>query len=271
MAGSIDIYKRNSIRVEGNQESTQTMIFAHGFGTDQRVWQKIVPAFFQNYRIVLYDNVGAGHSDLNCYRSEKYLSLDAYADDLLEICEELKLKNAVFVGHSVSGMVGLIASLNAPGLFSKIILIGASPRYLNDKNYLGGFRQQDLDNLYSQMAANYVEWVSGFSKIAMRNEDKPDLSKQFENTLLSLRPDIAIEVARSIFQSDFRLILKFVEDDVLIIQSQKDIAVPQEVAEYLHSKIKGSKLVTVNAEGHYPHLSAPEEVIRAIKWFLSEP
>ncbi len=245
------------------------MVFGHGFGTDQRIWGKIVPAFSENYRIVLYDNVGAGKSDLDCFIPEKYRSLDAYADDLQEICSALQLKDAVFVGHSVSGMIGLLAALNVPGLFSEMVLIGASPRYLNDKNYVGGFHQAELDSLYFQMRANYVEWVGGFSKVAMRNDHKPDLSKEFEDSLLSLRPDISLEVAKSIFQSDFRLILKFVENKVLILQAQKDIAVPQEVAEYLHARIKDSKLVMVNAEGHYPHVSAPEEVIAAIQDFLA--
>ncbi|WP_207423931.1 alpha/beta fold hydrolase [Desertivirga brevis] len=269
MIRSASIHRRNNIRIEGNLESSRTIVFGHGFGTDQRIWGKITPAFTKDYRVILYDNVGAGKSDLDSFIPEKYRSLDAYADDLQEICSELQLSNAVFVGHSVSGMIGLITGLNVPSLFSRIVLIGASPRYLNDGSYVGGFHQAELDSLYFQMRANYVEWVSGFSKIAMRNSHNPDLSKQFEESLLSLRPDISLEVAQSIFQSDFRLILKFIESKVLIIQAQKDVAVPREVAEYMHERIKDSKLVVVNAEGHYPHVSAPEEIISAIQGFLA--
>jgi sigma-B regulation protein RsbQ len=265
---TVDIYKRNNIKIQGNLRSGKTIVFGHGFGTDQSAWDQIKSSFTQDYNVVLFDNTGEGGSDLDAYDPEKYQTLEGYADDLVEICKELHIKDAVFVGHSVSGMVGLLASLNEPGIFSKMVLIGASPRYLNDQNYTGGFTQSDLDSLYLSMRMSYLEWVRGFSRSAMANEDKPDLRRQFAQSLLSLRPDIALAVAKCIFQSDFRLILKWVESEVLILQAKKDIAVPAEVANYLQSKIKRSKTVFVDAEGHFPHISAPKEVVKAMRGFL---
>jgi len=264
-----DIIRRNNITIEGNLQSKNTLIFGNGFGTGKQVWDAVKTFFETEYKIILFDNVGGGNSDINAYNSAKYQSLEGYADDLIEICTELQLTNVFFIGHSAGAMIGILASLNAPGIFTKMVLIGASPRYLNDPNYTGGFDQHALDEIYLQIKTNYVKWVSGFSKMTMRNEDRPYLSTQFAESLLSLRPDISLEVTKSIFQSDFRLVLKFIECQVLIVQSKNDIAVPQAVAEYLHSKIRGSKLVIINADGHFPHISAPGAVAAVLSDFFA--
>lgn len=262
--------KKNNVNVLGNPDCTQTLIFGHGFGTDQKAWKAIVPAFENDYRIVAYDNVGAGASAPAAFSPNKYDSLRTYSDDLIDICDALDLRNAIMVGHSVSGMISLLASLKRPDLFSRLVLIGASPRYLNDDGYVGGFDQATLDAFYSQMATNYFAWVSGFAPAAMANPERPALAQDFAATLKSIRPDIAQSVARVIFQSDYRKEVPRLDKKTLVIQANSDIAVPMEVAEYLHRNIEGSRLQIVNAEGHFPHISAPEEVIAAIRTFIQD-
>jgi sigma-B regulation protein RsbQ len=263
-----DVLKRNVVNVEGDTTSPHTVIFSHGFGSNQSAWNLIKPAFKQGYKLVTFDHAGAGNTDLNHFSPAKYQSLEAYASDLIEICDTLHLKDAIFVGHSAGAMIGLLASLSAPELFSKLVLIGASPRYLNDGDYIGGFTQEALNGLYAAMQTDYLEWASGFSRLAMRNEKRPELAAVFAKSLRSLRPDIALSVARSIFQSDYRHILPHVKKDILLIQSHNDIAVPKEAATYLHHHINGSKLNYIDADGHFPHISAPGEIISCIQEFV---
>lgn len=262
-----DTLKRNNVTIKGS-ENKPTMIFAHGFGTDQTAWNKVSEAFADEYRLVLYDNVGAGKADPAAFSPNKYDTLHSYAADLVDICNTLNITNAIMVGHSVSGMISALASIKQPGLFSKMILVGASPRYLNDDGYHGGFSREDLDGLFAAMDNNYYAWVSGFAPAAMANADKPQLAESFAQSLSSIRPDIAQSVARVIFQSDHRDALDKVATDTLLLQTKVDIAVPQEVAEYLNKNIKNSTLKVVEAEGHFPHISAPGEIINAIKEYI---
>lgn len=256
------ILRRNNVNVLGN--GSQTLIFAHGFGTDQTAWRHQIPAFVDRYRIVLFDHVGAGKSDFAAYSPRRYSSLYSYAEDLLDICAELKLQQCILVGHSVSGMVSLLAALAEPQYFRKLIFVGASPRYLNDVDYVGGFEQADLDALYAAMATNYYAWASGFAPLVMGNPDKPELAIEYANTLSAIRPDIAQAVARVIFQSDHRAELPRLKTPVDILQSNNDIAVPLEVGKYMAAKIPNSRLINIPATGHLPHLSAPEAVTHAI-------
>lgn len=262
------ILKRNNVKVLG--KGNQTIIFAHGFGSNLTVWRYIVPAFESDYRIVLFDHVGAGKSDLSAYNPHRYNSLSGYAHDLLEICAELKLTNSILIGHSVSAMIGLLAALIEPQYFSRLIFIGASPRYLNDQGYIGGFEQSDLDAFYFAMTANYNAWVCGFAPLMIGNPEQPELAIEFASTLKALRPDIASVLARIIFQSDFRDDLPRLTIPTLIIQSNQDNAVPPEVGRYLTAKIPNSQLVNINAKGHVPHLSEPEAVIQAIRAYLAQ-
>jgi sigma-B regulation protein RsbQ len=263
------IIKRNHVNVQG--QGNQTLIFAHGFGADQTVWRHIVAAFDSDYRIVLFDHVGAGKSDFTAYSRSRYSSLYGYAEDLLELCAELKLTHTILVGHSVSAMIALLASVMEPQRFSRLIFIGASPRYLNDVDYHGGFEQSDLDALYAAMSANYEAWACGFfAPLMMGNPERPSLAREYAATLAAIRPDIALAVARAIFQSDFRAHLPRLTLPTLIIQSSDDKAVPPNVGRYLAAKIPKSQLVNINAQGHVPHLSAPDEVIRAIRAYLAE-
>lgn len=260
--------KKNNVTILNGNAGKQTIVFAHGFGTNQTAWQKVAPAFADNYRVVLYDNVGAGNSEPTAFSPNKYDTLRSYADDLLDICNELQIKDAIMVGHSASGMISLLAAIKNPTHFSKMVLIGASPRYLDDVGYIGGFTQQALNDLYDAMANNYYAWVSGFAPAIMANADRPQLSASFAQSLSAIRPDIAQSVARVIFQSDHRNDLPKLQIDTLLLQTQQDIAVPMEVAEYLNNNIKNSKLKVVNAEGHFPHMSAPDEIITAIKEYI---
>lgn len=256
------ILQRNNVKLLGN--GSQTIIFAHGFGSDQTAWRHQLPAFASNYRIVLFDHVGAGLSDLAAYSPRRYSSIYSYAEDLLDLCAELKLTQCILVGHSVSGMVSLLAALVEPHCFSQLIFVSASPRYLNDNGYIGGFEQSDLDALYAAMSSNYYAWASGFAPLAMGNPDKPELATEFAKTLAAIRPDIAQAVARVIFQSDHRAELPRLKVPTVILQSSNDIAVPPEVGRYMADKIPNSQLIPIAATGHLPHLSAPDTVTSAI-------
>ena len=260
MASSI--IERNNVKVLG--EGSQTIIFAHGFGSDQTAWRHQAEAFAPDFKIVLFDHVGAGKSDFSAYSPRRYSSIYSYSEDLLDLCAELKLTKTIVVGHSVSGMVSLLAALVEPDCFSQLIFLSASPRYLNDDGYIGGFEQSDLDNLYAAMSTNYYAWASGFAPIAMGNPDKPELATEFANTLSAIRPDIAQAVARMIFQSDHRDELPRLNVPTVILQSSNDIAVPFQVGEYMNHKIPHSKFIPIAATGHLPHISAPDVVTRAI-------
>ena len=261
------IKARNNVNLLG--QGSETMIFAHGFGTDQTAWRNQVKVFEPNYRIVLFDLVGCGNSDLSAYSPRRYSSLHGYAEDLLDLCHEFKLQDCIFVGHSVSGMVGVLAAVSEPQRFRQLILLNPSPRYLNDGGYVGGFDQADLDGVYGAMSSNYHAWASGFAQLMMGNRDKPELAAGFAKTLSAMRPDIALSIAKTIFQSDHRGDLSRLQVPTVILQSTHDPAVPAVVGEYLAKNIANSTLIPVRSEGHLPHLSTPETVSRAIASCLS--
>ncbi|MDR3681184.1 MAG: alpha/beta hydrolase [Flavipsychrobacter sp.] len=262
------VVRKNNVTISTPLDAKGTIIFAHGFGTDQSAWKDVAAAFSSDYQLVLYDNVGGGQADEASYSRNKYDSLHSYVADLLDICAEFDIKDAIMVGHSVSGMISLLAGIKAPQHFAKMILIGATARYLNDKDYVGGFDQAGLDAIYAAMTNNYFSWVSGFAPAAMANPDKPQLAESFAQTLSTIRPDIAQSVAHVIFQSDHRKDLPLFNIETLLLQTKHDIAVPLEAAQYLNNNIKNSILKVVEAEGHFPHISAPAEIIAAIKEYL---
>lgn len=266
----MDPIRRNKVTLAGNPEAARTIMFGHGFGLDQSSFSEVVKHFEKDFRVVLYDNVGGGNSVLEAFNPQRYQDLHGYVSDLISIFQALELKEVIYVGHSVNGMVGLLTSIEHPEYFSKLILLGASPRYLNDpaSSYVGGFDQQDLEGLYEAMNSNYYAWTSGFSKMVMANEDRPQLAEKFAESLFAIRPDIALFVARAIFQSDHRKDLSKTKTDTLIIQTSHDIAVPSVVGEYLNKNISKSTLTHVNTHGHFPHISAPNEVAAAIRNFI---
>jgi sigma-B regulation protein RsbQ len=263
-------HSKNNVNILGNLNATQTIVFGNGFGTDQTAFHQVIPAFIDDYEILMYDNIGGGNTDTSSFDPVRYNSILAYSIDLISILDEHDLKDVIFIGHSVSGMIGLLASIKRPELFDRIILLAASARYLNDadNDYIGGFDQQSLDDLYAMMKNSYHAWASGFASMVMSNPDNPALAAKFAGTLEALRPDIALMVAKVIFQSDYRRELEKVTRPVLVVQSQDDIAVPMAAAEFLHENIKGSEYEIIDARGHLPHVSAPDAVIKAIRSFI---
>jgi sigma-B regulation protein RsbQ len=264
---------KNNVKLAGREDG-QPMIFAHGFGCDQNMWRFVAPAFADEYRIVLFDHVGAGGSDLSAYNPARYGSLQGYADDILGICQELGLKRAVFVGHSVSAMIGVLAALREPDRFDRLVLVGPSPRYIDDGDgdggdYVGGFSREDIGGLLESLESNYLGWSSAMAPAIMGNPDRPELGEELTNSFCRTDPEIARQFARATFLSDNRVDLPKVRTRSLILQCSEDVIAPQSVGEYVHRQMPDSVLVLMKATGHCPNLSAPEETVAAIQDFLS--
>lgn len=261
-----NIVVRNNVTILG--QGDQPLIFAHGFGCDQNMWRFITPAFMDKYQIILFDYVGSGNSDINAYSSEKYQSLQGYVQDLLDIIETLSLQKSIFVGHSISAMIGLLASIQHPDYFKKLIMIGPSPCYLNDDGYRGGFERSDIAELLDMMEMNFTGWASYMAPIAMSNPEQPALTQELKQTFIAADPIIAKEFAEVTFLSDHRSELPKVSIPSLIIQCSEDSIVPIGVGDYLHQHLKNSTLQLLEAKGHYPHISHPNETIQCIADFL---
>ena len=259
---------RNAVTVMGNVSSPRAMVFVHGFGADQSVWKAVASSFLADYKVVLLDNVGSGNTVADDFVQHRYLNLERYALDLIEVVEALDLKHAVVVGHSVGGMISLLASIRAPARFSTIVVIGSSPRYRNDEGYYGGLPDEDINNIYELAMTDYPNWTRAYGIAAMANPDRPELAKQFVESLRKIPKERTITILCSILQSDYRNILGRIEHPTLIIQSARDSVVPLGVAEYLHGRIRGSSLFVVDAEGHFPHITATEAVVNAMRAFL---
>ncbi len=258
--------KRNNVVIRGR--GSKAMMFAHGFGCDQSMWRLVAPAFEDSHQIILFDHVGAGGSDLAAYSYEKYNTLDGYATDIIEIARELRLKDAVFVGHSVSAMIGLIAAAKVHDLFGALVLVGPSPSYINDGNYIGGFSKAQIDELLESLDSNHMGWSMTMAPLIMGNLEREELAQELANSFCRTDPEIAKHFARTTFLSDCRDILADARIPALILQCSNDVIAPQEVGEYVHRQMPNSKLVLMEATGHCPNLSAPEETIAAIKAFL---
>jgi sigma-B regulation protein RsbQ len=244
------------------------MLFAHGFGCDQNMWRFITPAFENDYRIVLFDHVGAGGSDLAAYDRKKYATLGGYAADVLEICAVEGLSNAIFVGHSVSAMIGLLAAIREPDRFEQLILIGPSPRYVNEGSYVGGFDRSDIDGLLEFLDSNHMGWSATMAPVIMGNADRPELAAELTGSFCRTDPQIARDFARVTFLSDNRTDLPRVTTPSLVLQCSEDAIAPLPVGEYVHAHLPESRMVLLNATGHCPNLSAPEETVAAMKAYL---
>jgi len=257
---------RNNVRVKGAGE--RAMVFAHGFGCDQNMWRHVAPAFEATFRTVLFDNVGAGNSDLGAYDPGKYASLSGYAEDLIEIIRELDMSGTVLVGHSVSAMIGILASLRAPELFSALVLVGPSPRYIDDGDYHGGFTADQIEELLEFLAENPMAWSRAMDPAIIGNPDRPELGEELTESFCRTDPAIALGFARATFTSDNRDDLPKVTTRTLILQCSDDIIAPEAVGRYVHDHIAHSELVLLQATGHCPNLSAPAEVISAVQAFV---
>jgi sigma-B regulation protein RsbQ len=263
----MDVIRRNNVHVLGLGD--QPIVFAHGFGCDQNMWRLVAPAFEHSHRVVLFDHVGAGASDASAYDRKKYGTLDGYATDVLEICRCLELSPIIFVGHSVSAMIGVLAANRDPDRFKALVLVGPSPRYIDDADYVGGFSRQDIEGLLSSLDSNYLGWSSAMAPVIMANADRPELPQELTNSFCRTDPDIASHFARVTFFSDNRQDLGAVRTPALILQCSEDVIAPRAVGEYVHRHMPGSQLVLMAATGHCPNLSAPDETVAALRRFIS--
>jgi sigma-B regulation protein RsbQ len=263
----VEVLARNNVRVSG-QPDGPAMVFAHGFGCDQNMWHFVAPAFEADYRVVLFDHVGAGASDLAAFDAERHGSLTGYADDIVEILRALELSDAVFVGHSVSSMIGVLAAARAPETIGKLVLVGPSPRYIDDEGYVGGFSERDIEELLESLDSNFLGWSSAMAPAIMGNPGRPELGDELANSFCRTDPAIAEHFARVTFLSDNREDLGLVNIPTLIMQCSDDIIAPAAVGAYVHARMRHSVLVPMKATGHCPNLSAPDETIAVIEGFL---
>ncbi|MER0449662.1 alpha/beta hydrolase [Streptomyces sp. Edi4] len=264
----MDIARRNNVTVTGNPQG-RTVVLAHGFGCDQNMWRLTVPALAEEYRVVLFDYVGSGAADPSAFSEDRYGSLAGYAQDVVEVCEALDVRDAVFVGHSVSAMVGVLAAGMAPERVGALVMVAPSPRYVDDEGYRGGFSAEDIDELLESLEANYLGWSAAMAPLIMGNAERPELGQELTNSFCATDPDMARVFARTTFLSDSRDDLKGVRVPTLVLECTQDVIAPREVGAFVHETITGSKLVTLDATGHCPHLSAPEATNQAILSFLA--
>ena len=257
---------RNNVRVSGDGECI--IMFAHGFGCDQAMWRLVAPAFEDRFTVVTFDHVGSGGSDLSAYDPDRYARIAAYAEDIVEIGHELALQDAIFVGHSVAAMMGVLASVRAPGLFGKLVLVGPSPCYIDDGDYRGGFDREQIEELLDVLADNHMGWSATMAPMIMGNPDRPELAAELTESFCRTDPAIARTFARATFTADNRADLALVRIPTLILQCSDDIIAPTHVGEYVHAQIAGSELVRLRASGHCPNLSSPQETIKAIRAFV---
>lgn len=262
------VAERNSVTV-GGVPSGRPLLFAHGFGCDQAMWRFVAPDFAVDHCVVLFDHVGSGRSDLSAYDPDKYGSLRGYAGDVVDICRELQLRDVVFVGHSVSAMIGVLALQQAPEIFGALVMIGPNPRYVDDGDYVGGFSRDDIVGLLDALDSNHLGWSAQMAPVIVGNPDRPELAEELTNSFCGTDPDIARQFARVTFLSDNRADLPGVAVPTLVLQCSQDVIAPDVVGEYVHRQIPGSVLTRLAATGHVPHLSAPEETTAAIRAFLS--
>src|SRR6201992_1908775 len=260
------VMERNNVHIRG--PSKRAMIFAHGFGCDQNMWRVVAAAFEKDFMTVVFDHVGAGGSDLSAYDGAKYTSLSGYANDVVEIGKELGLKDAVFVGHSVSSMIGVLAARKAAGMFGKLLLIGPSARYIDDEGYVGGFSAKQVEELLQFLESNHMGWSTQMAPIIMGNPDRPELGQELTNSFCRTDPEIAKAFARVTFKSDNRADLAKVDIPTLVLQCSENIIASKPVGEFVHHGIPGSEMLMLEATGHCPNLSAPDEVISVMRAFV---
>lgn len=263
-----DPLRRNRVTVTGRADAPRTMLLAHGFGCDHTMWSRIVPAFEQDFRIVLMDYVGAGGTDPRDYNPVRYASLAGYAQDVLDVLAALGLRDVVFVGHSVSAMVGVLAAIEAPARFSELVLIGPNPCYVDDGDYIGGFSRAEVDGLLEMIENDYAAWARALAPVIMGDAQPPALASELESSFCRTDPAIAQRFARATFLSDNRADLGRAATPALVLQCSRDAIAPDAVGEFVHRSLRGSTLVKLAATGHCPHVSAPAETVAAIRAYL---
>jgi sigma-B regulation protein RsbQ len=261
----MSVAQRNNINIAGTGQ--KTLLFAHGYGCDQVMWRFIVPAFLVDYRIVLFDHVGAGKSDVRHYNREKYGTLEGYADDVLEVIDAVG-GPVIFVAHSVSAMIGVLAAIKRPEAFDRLVLVGPSPCYINKEGYVGGFTKSDIEGLLQTLDENHLGWSRAMAPVIMKNADRPELAAELAESFCRTDPEISKHFARVTFLSDNRADLERLTVPALILQCADDSIAPESVGSFVHEKLAHSHLVKMRATGHCPHLSGPEETIESIRDYL---
>ena len=264
----VDARAKNNVKIVG-RDGGPTIVLAHGFGCDQNLWRLVTERLVADYRVVLFDHVGAGASDPSAWDADRYSTLDAYAEDVLALVEGLDLRDVVFVGHSVASMIGVLAVAADPSRFAKLVLLTPSPRYVDDESdgYRGGFTRADIDELLESLEANYLGWSQTMAPNIMGNPDRPQLGGELTESFCRTDPAKALVFARTTFLSDNREDLARVSIPTLVIECARDSLAPRHVGAYVHERIDGSELVTLDASGHCPQLSAPEATTEAITAF----
>jgi sigma-B regulation protein RsbQ len=263
----MDIARRNNVRRTGRG---QPMLFAHGFGCDQAMWRHVAPAFEKEHEVVLFDYVGLGKSDLRAWDRTRYSSLNGFAEDVLDIVRALDLREIVFVGHSVSSVVGMLAAIEEPTRFSRLVLVGPSPRYLNDEGYVGGFERKQIEEMLDTLDSNYVGWSSAMAPAIVGNPERPELGRELTESFCRVSPEVASTFARATFLSDNRADLPRVQTPCAVLQCSQDVIAPEVVGRYVHEHLPQSRFFQLAATGHCPNLSAPTEVISTMRTFLRE-
>ncbi|MGW9493789.1 alpha/beta fold hydrolase [Streptomyces prasinus] len=262
-----DVRRRNNVTVTGREDGP-VLLLAHGFGCDQNLWRLMVPLLAEDFRLVLFDYVGSGRSDPSAWSEQRYSSLEGYAADVLDVCEELDLRDATFVGHSVSAMVGVLAAAEAPQRFSRLVMVTPSPCYIDEDGYRGGFSADDIGELLESLESNYLGWSAVMAPMIMGNADRPELGRELTTSFCATDPDMARVFARTTFLSDSREDLGTVAVPTLVLECEQDVIAPREVGAYVTAAIPGSRLVTLEATGHCPQLSAPQATAAAITDFM---
>ncbi len=263
----MSIHTRNAVTIRGS--GIKPMLFVHGYGCDQQIWRYIAPHFEDSHKVVLYDHVGSGRSDLSAYDKMRYATLQAYADDMIELCDELGLTGVDVLAHSVGCMITVLAAKKRPDLFDQMMLLGPSPCYIDDGDYVGGFNREGIEELLAFMAINQEGLAANLAPMVMRNEDRPELAAELEAFFCRNDPDIFHHFAGVLFFSDHRADITGFEHPCLIMQCQDDIVAPVEVGLFMHDVMPGSELMVLDTFGHYPQLSSPDVVTHAVSCYLS--
>ena len=262
------VLQRNNVHVlEG---TGQTLVYGHGFGCSQKMWDRITPAFLGETKQVLFDYVGSGHSDIAQFDPQRYASLQGYAQDLIEVCDALNLSgDVIYIGHSVSCSIGILAAIARPVLFSKLILVGPNPCFVNDaEGYVGGFERADLEGLLALMDQNYIGWANYLAPVIASQDASGAVARELSNSFCSTDPVVARVFAQTTFFSDNRADLAKVGQECLVLQHRHDTLAPVAVGEYVHAHLRNSMLKVLEVSGHCAHMSHPEMVIELIREFI---
>ncbi|WP_435742641.1 alpha/beta fold hydrolase [Nocardioides sp. SYSU DS0663] len=265
----MDAMTRHHVTVRG-PDGARPIVFAHGFGCDQTMWRHVAPEFADRYRVVTFDFAGAGGSDPTAYDPARHASLEGYAEDLLDVVRALDLRDVVLVGHSVAAMIAALATIAEPDRFGSLVMVGPSPRYIDEDGYTGGFAREDIDELLGSLASNYLGWSSAMAPVIVGNPDRPELGHELTEAFCRTDPDIARRFAEATFLSDNRADLPRVPVPTLVLQCREDVIAPLAVGEYVADQVPDATLVVLEATGHCPQLSAPELTTAAIDTWLGD-